>query len=422
MSQSYFLDSIKILQGPEKLLRTDSALIIEGRIKAFGQKAHQLSKKLNIKTISDNNLVLAPCLVDPHSILEDHLNGKVETVLTLCKKAAAAGYGQIALLPRSTLWRDKPENMQSLISPNKDILIHLWGSFSQGGNGEKLTSHKDLINYGAIGIADDDSIPPTNLLIKGILLNEINGKPLLIAPRDKLIQGSGLLREGVESLRTGWHQDPITSETIPLRTLLEIHNQYPEVKLRLMNMSTSAGISILDNCSSKPMATVSWWHLVADQSSITSSDVGIRVSPSLGGPGDREALIDALLKRTLTGVSVHNISLDDAEIKKPPAERIAGLSGYHLVLPSLWQELVEKSKCSIEELWEAISFGPSKILDLPPEELKTDSNRWLLFDPNKKWVQTNRFFEKSSVKVVSNQPWGGREITGKVIDCGLISH
>ena len=33
--------------------------------------------------------------------------------------------------------------------------------------------------------------------------------------RDPVLQGEGLVREGVETLRAGWPADPITSETLP---------------------------------------------------------------------------------------------------------------------------------------------------------------------------------------------------------------
>ena len=166
------------------------------------------------------------------------------------------------------------------------------------------------------------------------------------------------------------------------------------------------------------MASVCWWHLVSDLSKTGPTDIGINISPSLGTPYDREKLIEGLKKKILTGVSVHSLALDEVETKTATSGRITGLSGYHLVLPSLWQELIIKSSWSIEELWEATSFGPSKILNLPPEELNIDSNRWLLFDPQKKWVQTIHD-KKGTYKAASNQPWEGVEMTGKVISCGL---
>ncbi len=419
MNKDLLLDPILILKGAKQTATKSAVLIVNNLITAFGKEAQEKAKQLGIIRTPGGKLVFAPCLVDPHSFLTDYLNGRVETLNSLKCKAASAGYGQIAILPKAMLWRDKPEHLIPLINTlPRDVLIHLWGGFSQGGKGKELSPHKDLINYGAIGLAENESMITPELLQKAILLGESQGKPILVAPKDSSIQGHGMVREGVEALRSGWHQDPITSETVPLTTILEIQRQNPEANIRVMNISTSAGVSILANSSSKPMASVCWWHLVSDQSKVGAIEIGINVSPSLGNPHDRKKLIEGLENKIITGVSVHAIALDETETNKPTTERTPGLSSYHLVLPSLWQELIEKSNWSIEQLWEAISFGPSKILKLPAEKLEIGSNRWLLFDPTKKWVQKNNHIE-GGYKSSSNQPWEGKQITGKVIACGL---
>ena len=80
-------------------------------IKAFGRKALQNADLLGIKPQKAKNMLLAPCLVDPHSFLESPFNGKEETICTLIKKATFSGYGQLGILPRGDLWRDQIESI-----------------------------------------------------------------------------------------------------------------------------------------------------------------------------------------------------------------------------------------------------------------------------------------------------------------------
>ena len=164
-------------------------------------------------------------------------------------------------------------------------------------------------------------------------------------------------------------------------------------------------------------ASVCWWNLVADNSLLTPSEIGWRVCPSLGTAEDRKVLIQELFQETLTAVAVNSIALDESEITLPVNQQLPGIYGHHLVLPSLWEELVVKSGWSIEKLWDALSFGPSRMLKQPKECLEVGSNRWLLFDPNKSWTQT---IDRESQSCVANQPFEGKRIQGKVIDCGLI--
>jgi len=72
----------------------------------------------------------------------------------------------------------------------------------------------------------------------------------------------------------------------------------------------------------------------------------------------------------------------------------------------------------VEKLWEKISFGPSQLLNQAEEKLSLNSNRWLLFDPEKEWVQLD---EEKHLTTATNQPIKDKKILGKVIDCGLIN-
>jgi dihydroorotase len=185
-----------------------------------------------------------------------------------------------------------------------------------------------------------------------------------------------------------------------------------------MNISTTEGVSILKDASPNPMASILWWHLVHDNSSLSPFDIGWSVTPSLGSPRDRASLIKGLEDNVLTAISVHSTPTDDSETKLPANIRKKGISCYNLVLPLLWDQLVRKSGWKVEKLWEKVSFGPSKFLNQTEEKLTLNSNRWLLFDPDKEWYQSN---EEKLLTTATNQPIKYKKIVGKVIDCGLIN-
>tara|TARA_Y100001968_G_scaffold56140_3_gene47325 strand:+ start:1236 stop:2492 length:1257 start_codon:yes stop_codon:yes gene_type:complete len=416
MSNTSLFDPIQILYDSTHLLTKDAVLIQNNEIKAFGDTARELGKENCISPEDASQKLLAPCLVDPHSTLLDPINGKNENLNSLIRNASNAGYGQLALLPDGHIWRDRPEVLLELSKHNSNVFIHALGSFSLKGEGKELSPHADLLDHGAIGIAESNAIPPSELLRKALLLNEINTKPIFLAPRDPEIQSNGIVREGIETLRAGWVPDPVESETLPLSQLLELQRHYPKASLRLMNISTAAGVSMLENNPHSPMASVCWWNLIADSSTLLPTEIGWKVIPSLGTPDDRGKLIEGLRIKTITGVSVNSIALDDAEVKQPIDHRQPGISGHHLVLPLLWQELVVNAGWKVEQLWESISFGPSKMLQVPEESLKTGSKRWLIFDPNEKWIQT---IDKTNSRTSFNQPFERKEICGKITSCGI---
>ncbi len=418
MTNSYFFENIQILHKAGSSLKRENVLIKNGVIKAFGRKALQNAELLKINPQKAKNMLLAPCLVDPHSYLESPFTGKEENIYTLIEKATFSGYGQLGILPRGGLWRDQIESIISLKAIKSEVLIHVWGGFSLKGKGANLSKHAELLQNGAIGLSDDDFMPPTELIKQGFSIGDMKDSPVLFAPRDTLLQAGGLSRQSVDTLRAGWPPDPVESEIIPLLQLLELHKQYPQIALRLMNISTAKGVSILKNTCSKPITTTSWWHIVNDNSCLSPYDIGWSITPSLGSPIDRASLKKGLEENIITAISVHSTPTDDSENKLPATKRKKGISGYNLVLPLLWDELVRKSGWEVEKLWEKISFGPSKLLNQSEEKLSLNSNRWVLFDPDKEWYQSN---EEKHLTTATNQPMKDKKIIGKVIDCGLIN-
>ena len=123
MTESYLFDPVQILQGSNTPLIKDAVLINNGKIKAFGEQARKEGKALGAITKSSPHQLIAPCLVDPHSILEETLNGRSETLVSIREKAALAGYGQLALLPRRPTFRDRADRLRGFSNSNNDVVV-----------------------------------------------------------------------------------------------------------------------------------------------------------------------------------------------------------------------------------------------------------------------------------------------------------
>ena len=115
-------------------------------------------------------------------------------------------------------------------------------------------------------------------------------------------------------------------------------------------------------------------------------------------------------------MAVHAIPLDAEDMLLPTDQRPPGLSGHHLVLSALWDALVRGEGWSIEELWRALSFGGSMLLDQPSEQLSVGSDRWILFDPDERWTAT---LSNREGPLARNLPWSSQAMQGRVIASGL---
>jgi dihydroorotase len=410
-----YLRGVQLLDGPGQPLRVTDVLLEDSRVACLGEAAAQRAHSEGLEALTAERWLLAPPLVDAHSVLEDPFGGTAETLDSLERSAAAAGYGTVALLPEALTWRDRPERM--LLRPRRRLRLPLWGSFSVQGEGTTLAAHAEQLAAGAIGLAEVDRLPSIGLLEAGLQLGEVGERPVLLPPLDPALRRDGFVREGVEALRAGWPLDPVLSETHPLEILLGLAAQHPGCRLRLSNLSTAAAVERLGAAKVPPMASVCWWHLVADSGCLDPLAEGWRVVPSLGGPGDRAALIQAVADGRIAAVAVDHRPLDAEERLLPLDQRRPGLAGHRYVLPALWQELVVRHGLSIPQLWWALCWGPARFLGLEEERIEVGSDRWILFDPGSRWKAGNA---DANASMAANQPFEDTEITGRVLATGLL--
>jgi dihydroorotase len=411
------LHRVNLMEGPGRPSRIVDALISGQRLQALAEPGALALVPLQgrCQSLDAQTCWLAPPLVDPHSVLDDPYLGRAETLKSLQAAAAAGGYGTVALLPWARAWRDRPERLVGLGWP-APMQLHLWGSFCLEGQDRDLAGHGDQLAAGAIGLAAGDSLPPLGLLERGLSLAEMADKPILLPMRDNTLCRDGFVRERVEALRAGWPVDPALSEILPLQTLLTLAGRLPQSRLRLMNLSTAEGVSLLrQHQPQHPLTSVCWWHLISDSGALELADEGWKLVPSLGGPGDRRALIQALAEGVISAVAVHHQPLDAEEQLLPLDQRPGGLAGHGLVLPLLWQELVRGHGWEPTLLWERLCWGPARFLGLAAEALLPGSQRWLLFDAEKCWL----WQAQNADSLAANQPWLERPMVGQVVASGL---
>jgi dihydroorotase len=412
MVRQLLLRGVILLEAPQRPPRRADVLLEGGVIRAVDPEPDAVSGG-DVAGFEAEGCWLGPALVDPHSVLEDPLQGRAETLASLQEAAASGGYGTVALLPWAPSWRDRPERLDWSWPDPMRLLT--WGSFSVDGLDRELAPHADQLAAGACGLAAGAALPPLDLLERGLRLGEMGDRPVLLPPRDGSLARRGFVRERVEALRAGWPLDPAGSETLPLETLLSLADDLPSPGLRLMNVSTADAVARLRRHGRPPMASVGWWHLVADSGGLDPADEGWLVEPSLGGPADRQALIDGLADGVIAGVAVHHIALDTEEELLPLDQRRPGVAGHGLVLPLLWEELVGRRGWRPEQLWQVLCWGPARFLGLPEPLLTAGTGRWLLFDPRRPW----RWEDAPSGSLAANRPCRGRLLQGRVLACGL---
>ena len=415
MGKTFFFKNINVLMGPDKEVYRDSILLIDGKIKAFGEEAKKEALIKNIEHSKSGDKLIAPLLVDSHSYLNDPFTGFDDDLENLKYRAKKSGFGAVTLLPNSEIWRDKPEKIPFQKQSDLDINIYFWGSFTLEGKGINLSPHHELLNSGVIGLSIRNCFN-ANIISKGLTLDDIKSFPIIFSLSPKNSLQKGIVNKDLKALQSGFFVIESNNEIFEVKNILGLKKLFQDKNIIIKNISDANSLKELNKQNVPISTTISWWSLIADTNNLKLDDVGWKVNPPLGSKHNRELLIEGLENDLIQAIAVNSVSLNDENTFIPINQRAKGISSFELVLPLLWEELIIKRKMSISKLWNHLSFNPSKMLGIKKEELSTGSNRWLIFDPDEEWLnnQINLGYDSPS-----NFPKKGELIRGKVIEVGL---
>ncbi len=415
MGKSFYFENINILMDSNATVTKDNLLIIDGKIEAFGNKAKEAALKKNIKISKSGNKIVAPMLVDSHSFLKDPLTGFDDNLENLKFRAKKSGFGAIAFLPNSSNWRDNPEKIPFQKNNDFDLNIYFWGSFSLKDEGINLSPHSELLKSGSIGLSTSNFFD-ASIIFKGLSLDAVKSYPILFSLTKKVSVQKGIVNKDIKSLQSGFYIIENNNEVSEIKNILGIKNLFPSKKIIIKNIADSNSLKEIEKAIIPISTTISWWSLIADTNNLEFDDLGWKVDPPLGSLENRELLIKALENDLIQAIAVNSISLNDEDTFVPINDRSVGISSFELVLPLLWEELVNVRGWPISKLWKYLSFNPSDLLGIKQESLSQGSKRWLIFDPDTKWVnnQINLGYDSPS-----NFPKKNKLIKGKVIYVGL---
>ena len=257
MGKTFYFENINILMGSKIGLIKDNLLIIDGKIEAFGMEATKKSLEKKIQISKSGNKLIAPMLVDSHSILEDPLTGFDDNLENLKFRAKKAGFGAIAFLPNSKNWRDNPEKIPFQENNAFDINIFFWGSFSLDDKGINLSPHDELLNAGSIGLSTSNFFD-SSIIFKGLSLDAIKSSPIIFSLTKKKSLQKGFVNKDLKSLQSGFYIIENNDELSEVKNILGIKDLFPDKKIIIKNISDPISLKEIKKNNIPILITISW--------------------------------------------------------------------------------------------------------------------------------------------------------------------
>jgi dihydroorotase len=416
--KSILIRNAQIIDPSQKLNKTGSLLLSEGKIKWIGTNG-QAPPENGYEIIDAKNQVLCPGFIDLHCHLRDPGFEEKETIATGTLAAARGGFTTICCMPNTEPALDN----QSIVNYVKSkaaaegvVRVLPIGCTTKGRKGETLSEMGELCEAGVIGFSDDGNpVMNSRLMRQALDYSRAFGLPIMEHCEDKVLVEGGQMNEGIISTRLGLPGMPAAAEDSMVARNIALA-ELTGARLHICHLSTAGSVELVRAAKRKGLkvtAEVTPHHLTLTDEKVMGYDSNAKVNPPLRTQKDIEALIEGLKDGTIDAIATDHAPHTEVEKQSEFAYAPFGISILETALGML-MNLVHQSKLDMDTLISKMTCEPAAIIGDKFGKLGTlkigSSADITLFDPNLEWVVDPAKFASKG----KNTPLGGTKLKGKV--------
>lgn len=273
---------------------------------------------------------------------------------------------------------------------------------------ELAEGNEDLDVKGVAGFGDGNASIPHNRFIRlAMEYGKMTGKRFFFQPMDKTLRKSGCVHEGAYSDMMGMKGIPRIAETIAAYTVLE-NARFLQVPVHFKQVTCGETLDLIRDARKKGIdvtCDVDMYHLLFDDSVLTTTDSAFHLLPPLRAAADREALLAGIADGTVNAISVNHTPVLRQDKQVNFEDSVPGAVSLEVALPALWKLLSEK-------------FGEAKAIEL----LSAAPAKIAGVEADSKLVNVVVLSEKSHVVAesefaghVCNSPLVGTEVSATIV-------
>ena len=399
-----------------------SGIDLEGDVLVGGGRIGAVGAGLGVAAaqavLDAAGLVVAPGFVDPHVHLCEPGWEHRETIRSGVRAAAAGGYTAVCGMPDTDPVVDGPASVGFMLAEGRragGARVFPAAAVSAGRKGEQLTEFGEVVDAGAVAVADAgrtvESSPLMRLALEYAQSFDI---PVLAHCEDADLARGGVMHEGVVSTRLGLRGRPAVAEEIGVARDLALA-EATGGRLHIQRVSTAAAAGLIRRARARGVrvtAEATPHHLMLTHELLAGYGTEYKVNPPLRTAADVEALQAALADGTIDCIATDHAPRHYDEKEQAFDDAPFGVVGLETAFAVLHSALVQPGVLTLPELLGRMSTGPARALGLPGGTLKPGQPADLvLIDPGMRWtIDAAAFLSKGR-----NTPFGGEEVTGRVV-------
>lgn len=359
--------------------------------------------KQNIHTIDCHGLIAVPGLVDIHVHLREPGLSYKETIKTGTRAAAAGGYTTVCCMPNVVPPPDTVSNINTLISLiQKDAIINVYpyASITAGRKVNTKIVDMDKLSKHCFAFSNDGCGVSTSQIMEQAMTKAKRVNKAIVAHTEdlKYVPQGGSVHNGINVKKFNLVGIPSEAEykqverdaQLAIKTECQYHVCHVSCKQTLDLIKKAKKRNEHISCEVTPH------HLLLNETNIKTNNGKYKMNPPLRSKKDQQALIQGIKSGLIEVIATDHAPHADKEKNTTIDKAAFGISLLDYSFALLYTKLVKTNIISLNKLVELMSINPSKLFNLPSNELKINQPvNLLIFDPSKKSkINSKNFFSK----------------------------
>ena len=404
------------LIDPEAGTEEIGSLLIKGtKIGEVGANIKLIPKDVQI--IDCKGKYIAPGIVDVGVKVCEPGERHKESFKSAGQAAAVGGITTIITRPDTLPAIDTPETLEFArrrATESAPVKVLSMAALTKGRQGQEMTEIGFLLDAGAVGFTDCDSvISDTKVLSRALSYVRSFDAFVMGHPQEPILSKGAAATSGKMASLKGLPSVSAIAECMGLDrdiALIEMTG----VRYHFDQITTSRALSALRRAKINGLditAGTSIHHLTLNEFDLADYRTFFKVKPPLRSEDDRLAVVDAVKEGLIDIISSMHTPQDEESKRLPFEVAASGAVGLETLLPAALR-LFHAGHLDLPTLFRALSLNPARLIGLSCGRLTAGAPADLIvFDPHVPFV-LDRFKMKSKSK---NTPFDGARMQGKVL-------